>query len=72
MSRMNEIINEQQSYQKKQQIKFEREQIENETQIKSLNMIIDDLKQQAREKTNIQQRLEAKNKEIKLLRDEIE
>ena len=35
-------------------------------------MIIDDLKQQAREKANIQQRLEAKNKEIKLLRDEID
>ena len=34
-------------------------------------MIIDDLKQQARDKLSIEQRLESKNKEIRLLRDEI-
>jgi len=64
LMKMREMVDESQVSSKKQGIKVERELIEANNQIRNLHQIIEDLKIQAREKNSIEERLQAKNKEI--------
>ena len=70
--KMKEQTEEDENSSKKNAIKLERHILEQENQIKSLNIIIDDLKRDQREKISVEQRIEGKNREISLLLKEID
>lgn len=46
--------------------------MEAENQIKSLNLIVEDLRRVGKDKTSVEQRLEAKHNEIALLKEQLE
>ena len=69
---MKEVRDEIETLNKKQLIKYEREYLEQENQIKSLTLIIDEYKRDQREKIAVDQRVEGKNKERHLLKIEID
>ena len=54
---------------RKAKLRLERDELEHQKQVKSLGLIIEDLKSANRDKAAYEQRLEAKHNEISLLKE---
>ena len=60
------------SQDKKNKLNLERMKYEHESQVQSLNMIIDDYKLKARDALNVEQLLESRTNEVLILKTELE